>query len=316
MPAYWYSPVAAALWQIMLHSFLAAAILLLWARRWRLPPGRARRQMLELILLLPLLTALIPGRGGFDFREGWVWLDSSRVLAIPIGWGLHVYHGVLAAAAVTVLVSLAQELLPALHRGHREPEAPPETLERVVRALPGWQRCRVTVSREPGLHVSTSGRPGRPRLTLSREVLALPDAELAAVLRHENAHWQRGRWWRTHLLFLARVVQLYNPVALWAFREHTVETEIACNAEAVGVRSGGENDDPRENDDGGEARRLARVLLRFYQDTARSAVAARFVLRRRVDVLLGRAPRPDEQPPPDVLWIAGALLLLGLPWIV
>lgn len=304
MPATWYSPVVAVLWQVMLHSLLAAAILLLWARRWRLPPGRARRRMLELILVLPLLTALVPGRGGFDFREGWAWLDSARVLAIPLGWGLHVYHGVLAVAAVTVLVSLVQEMLPALpwSRRGREAEAPPAAVERRVRALPGWEDCRVAVSREPGLHVSTSGWPGRPRLKVSRAVLALPETELAAVLRHEHAHWQRGRWWRTHLLFVARLVQIYNPVALWAFREHTVETEIACDAEAV-------ESDP-------DTRRLARVLLRFYQDTARTAVAARFVLRRRVEVLLGRAPRPDEQPPPEVLWIAGALLLLGLPWIV
>jgi len=311
IPAYWYSPVVSALWQVVLHSLVATLIFTVWARRWRLSSGRARRRMLALILLLPLLTALVPGRGGFDFREQMAWLDSSRLLALPLVAGLHLYHGVLALVAVTVLVSLGQEVMPTLRRGcsRRHLERPPEAVERRVRALPHWRRCRVDVCREPGLHISTSGWPGRPRLVLSHEALALPDAELEVALRHENAHWRDGRWWFIHGLFAARLIQIFNPVALWAFREYTVEHEIACDADAVGRGEYCEGPivDPRP---------LARVLLRLYEDGESHGRAGRSILRRRIDVLLGRLPQPAEEPPPSAVWTAAGLLLVTLPWMV
>lgn len=335
MPVYWSSPLVATLWQVLLHSALAATVLLLWARRWRLPPGPARRRMLTVILVLPLVTALVPGRGGLAFREDWAWLDSSRLLAIPVGSvlgaDLHVYHGVLAVAGLTVLAAVVQELLPTLRRwcsGH-EMETPPESLARFARELPGWERCRVEVCREPGLHVSTLGWPGHPRLVLSREVVALPEPERSLVLRHEHAHWTDGRWWRTHLLFVVRLVQVYNPVALWAFREHGVEIEIACDAQAVaGETRQGQARAEQARD---PARRLARTLLRFYEDAA--GVATRWTLRRRVDVLLGRTRPPGAQPEPqsepraearpetqdpsaEAVWIAAGVLLVTLPWFV
>jgi|GEM_PF-1633690 len=327
MPAYWSSSVVAALWQVLLHSALAATVFLLWARRWRMPPGAARRRMLTVILVLPLLTALVPGRGGVEFREGWAWLDSSRLLAIPLGavrgTEIHVYHGVLAVAGVTVLAALAQELLPTLRRwcDGRDLEQAPEDLARFARELPGWERCRVKVCRDPGLHVETSGRPGKPRLVLSRDVVALPAAERALVLRHEHAHWTAGRWWRTHLLFVVRLVQIYNPVALWAFREYGVETEIACDAEAVVGKSGTGGSGTSKTGEGerDRARTLARTLLRFYEDAA--GVATRWTLRRRVDVLLERpaiaGQRPeDDELSPETVWIAAAVLLVTLPWFV
>lgn len=293
----------ATLWQVALHSAVAAAIFTLWARRWPLPPGRVRRSMLEAILLLPLVTALVPGRGGFGFREQTAWFDSRRLLAIPLPGDLHLYHLVLAAAGVTVVASLWQEVVPVLRHwcDRRELGEAPEAVKRRVRELPEWGRCRVRVCAEPGLHVATFGRPGRPGLVLSDEVLELPAADLDAVLRHENAHWRHGRWWRTHALFGLRLLQLFNPVALWAFREYTVETEIACDAEAA------RGHDPRP---------LARVLLRLYEDSAVSGPGTRSTLRRRVDALLSRIPRPDEEPSTTAVWAGCGLLLVTLPWIV
>lgn len=297
MPSWWYAPAAAVPWGVTLHSVLAAAVLFLWARRLRLAPGRTRRALLGLILLLPLLTATVPGRYGFDFRESWAWFDSARLLAVPVLGGLHLYHGVLVVAAATVLVSLRQELVPLLKLHRPAGVEPPPELVRRVRSLPGWEGCRVEITDDEGLFASTGGRPSSPRLWLSREVLELPPEQLEAVLRHELAHWRRG-WWVPHLLYAARLLQIYNPVALWAFREYTVETEIACDADAVAGR------DPRP---------LARVLLQLYEESHGSA--ARSLLRRRVDLLLGRA-EPGEALPPEAVPVAGALLLGILPWIV
>lgn len=304
MPSWWLHPAVAVPWQVTLHSVLAAAVLLSWARRRGLPPGRPRRVLLGLVLVLPLVTAAVPGRYGFGFREGWAWFDSLRLLAVPVplpGVGpLHLYHGVLGVAVATLGVSIYQELVPLVRRRFRREAATvaPPALERRVRALPGWGRCRVAILPGRRLHAATGGRPGRPRLWLSAGIPELPEAQLDAVLRHELAHWRRGHWWGPHLLYVARLVQLFNPVALWAFREYTVETEIACDAAAVAGR------DPRP---------LARVLLRLYEESSRPA--ARSQLRRRVDVLLGRHPE-GEPVPVAAVWWAGGLLLVLLLWIV
>jgi hypothetical protein len=97
-----------------------------------------------------------------------------------------------------------------------------------------------------------------------------------------------------------RLLQCYNPVALWAFREYCSELEIGCDAAAVRGR------DPRV---------LARVLLRLYEATDRRDLPARGALRKRVNVLLAGGPQDHALPPYTVAVAAGALLGV-LPWIV
>lgn len=302
IPAYWTSPGGAILWQIVLHSFVAGGIFYFWARRVELPSGRAKRWLLAAVVILPLATSLVPGRYGFDFREDGAWLDSSRLLALPLWDGFHAYHLVLGFLAATALVTLWQEVLPLARRPRPPAAGAPKELVRRVRELPGWEGCRVVVVGGEEILVATSGRPGRPRLCLSRGALgAFTGPELEAVLRHENAHWQRGRWGWTHLLFVLRLVQLFNPTALWAFREHSVEVEIDCDAEATAV---------------GEGRTLARALLKVYDATDPRDLAARSTLRKRVDVLLGRAERRDEALPVTSIAVAIGALALLLPFLV
>jgi hypothetical protein len=302
IPAYWTTPAAAVLWQVTLHSTVAAAILMVWVRQLRLPCGPARQRILAVILVLPLLTAVMPGRRGFEFRERTAWLDSLRLLEIPLAGSVHLYHLVLALAAATVLVSLWQEVPPLFRRPRPEAGEPPAEVVRKVRSLPGWRRCRVHLAAQPGIFAALVGLPSRPQVVISKgAVEALAGDELEAVLRHENAHAHPRRWIATHLLYAVRCLQLFNPVALWAFREYMVETEIACDADAVAGR------DPRP---------LARVLLRVYDGTDTGDVSARSLLRRRVDVLLGRVERAEEALSPISVLAAAAALLLLLPWIV
>lgn len=296
------SPAAAVLWQVVLHSAVAAGVLMVWARHLRLASGPARRRILSVILTLPLLTASMPGRSGYTFRERTAWLDSLRLLEIPLFGGFHLFHLVLLTAGVTAGVTLWQEVIPALRRLHPESAPPSAALLRRVRALSGWGRCRVSVTSQREIFVATVGLPSRPRLVVSQGALEkLSDEELEAVLRHENAHGRPRRWLGTHGLFALRLLQVYNPVALWAFREYTVETEIACDAEAVA---------------GLDPRPLARALLRVYDDTATSDLSARSLLRRRVDILLGRSGDLDPSLSPISVLAAAVVLFLLLPWIV
>jgi hypothetical protein len=302
IPSYWYSPLATVAWQIVIHSLVAAVVFVIWSRHVELPSGRSRRRVLCALLVLPLATALIPGRNADTFREQVAWLDSARILAIPLVGGLHVYHFVLAVLALSTLASLWQEVMPMLRRIGPDLGAAPEDLVRRVRSLPGWERCRVGVTPDAAIFVATAGWPSRPRLIVSAGALAgLGAEERDAVLLHENAHWQRGRWAISHLLFAVRIVQCYNPIALWAFREYSIEVEIDCDADAVAGR------DPRA---------FVRALLKVYETTGRRELSARRTLQKRVDILLKKRRREDE---PLAGWtvVLATLLLMGLlPWIV
>jgi len=303
IPAYWYSTLALYLWQVTVHSMIIAIIGMVWLHRQRLPSGTARRQVLALILVLPLVTAAIPGRGGTEFRHLTAWADSHRLLLLPVGSRLHVFHLVLGLAGLVMLLTVWQELVPVLRRRKtKNGRPPPADLVDFAHSLPGWGGCSVDVDSGREVMVATGGWPPHPRLHLSKGALEeLSADEVRIVIRHEHAHWRGWRWSVTHLLFAARLVQLFNPVALWAFREYIVELEIACDLAAIEAT---------------DSEPLARALFKVYRASHPGEVAARATVRRRIDVLLGRIEISDEPLP---LPLAGAItltLLLVVPWIV
>lgn len=302
IPAVWYAPLPSFLWQVALHSSIAGLVLYGWARRRRLPSGRAKRHLLALLLVLPLVTAAVPGRASLEFRERLAWLDSGRLLAIPLGAGVRAYHVVGLVGLMMVALTVWQELLPALRRPRGEEGEPPARLLEMARRLAGWNRCEVVVSPSDDILVATGGSPRRPRVIVSRGALArLREDELAMVLDHEHAHWQEGRWARAHALFLLRLLQIHSPVALWSFREYCLELEIECDAAAATGR---------------DARPLVRALLAVYEATDRRDVSARAALRRRAEVLLGDSVLDDDALPGATIATAAGILLLVLPWIV
>jgi beta-lactamase regulating signal transducer with metallopeptidase domain len=267
----------------------------------RLPSGAAKRHILVVLLILPLLTAAIPGRTDLAFRQ-LAWLDSGRILAVPLFAGLRFWHVVVFFASATVVVTFWQEVVPVLVRRRRSERDVPEHLTELARAMPGWSRCRVALTPSAGIRVATGGWPWRPRLLVSQGALDdLTEEELVVALRHENAHWGGARWVQSHALFAIRLLQSHNPVALWVFREYCFETEVQCDAEAVRDRN---------------PKLLARILLRIYEATDVRDVAIRGAIRKRVDVLLGRDPKNASPPPGTTILIATALMLVILPWLV
>jgi Zn-dependent protease with chaperone function len=291
---------------VALHSFLAAIVLYAWARHLELPSGRPKRLLLALVLVLPLATAAAPGGDLPGFRDRLAWADSQRLLQLPVvPWlseEIRVLHLVLAAGVVTTIATLVQELLPVLERSRLRGDPISLEVGRFARTLPGWERLRIDVVDQEGPLVATTGVPGRARLLVSPRALQLLHRdEMAAVLRHEHAHWIRGRWLLVHLLFTARAIQFYNPVALWVFRHFSLEYEIACDRDAVA---------------GASPKPLVRALLLFYEATHPGDVATRRALRRRVDALRGRFPVDDAALPWSSVVAAAILLLVLLPWVV
>jgi Zn-dependent protease with chaperone function len=303
IPAYWYAALPSFLWQVMLHSSILGLIFYAWARSVRLPSGRTKRRLLAILLVLPLVTAAMPGRSGLVFRGRTAWLDSGRLLAVPLIDGFRLYHVVLIVAAMMVITTVWQELVPVLRRLRTSAIEAPDRLTRIARGLPAWEGCEVVLSPSNDVLLATSAWPRHPRLIVSEGALArLTDHEVEAVVAHEHAHWHRGRWMRSHALFLVRLVQCYHPVALWAFREYCVEIEIECDAAATVKR------DPKL---------LARVLLTLYGLTDARDVAAKSTLRKRVDVLLDRRHGVDDDALPAATIAVASLLMVGvLPWVV
>jgi len=297
----WSAAVLSYAWQVTLHSFVLGTIFYIWTHRVVVPSGRAKRRLLVLVLVLPMLTAAVPGRASLEFAEGAAWANSARLLSIPILAGFRLEHVVFLIAMMAVVLTIGQEILPVLRRPATNGPPPPEPLVALVRSQPGWNNCGVAVYPHESVMMATGGAARRPHLFVSQGALeTLSATELEAALAHEHAHWQAGRWFESHALFAVRLLQCYNPVALWVFREYSVEVEIACDAAAVRDR---------------HPRVLARVLLRIYERTDPRDVAARAALRKRVDVLLGGGPADDALPQTTVA-MAGAVMALVLPWIV
>lgn len=298
---FWSASLVTYLWQVALHSWVMGLIFYVWVHRVALPSGRTKRQLLALVLVLPQLSAAMPGRATPGFGERAAWLDTARLLAVPRPWGLRVTDVIVALGVLATLITIWQELLVWRGRPRASADPVPEPLADAVRAEPGWSDMRVALTSSDAVVLATSGWPGRMRLLVSDGAQrALTPPELALVIAHERAHADTRRWLASHLLFAVRLLQCYNPIALWAFREYCVELEIACDALAVRDR------DPRD---------LARILLTLYQSTDRRDLAARGTLRKRVDVLL--AGGPDDAALPAATMVAAALvMLLVLPWIV
>ena len=225
-----------------------------WVRRLRLPSGRPKRWLLALLLTVPLLTAAVPGRGAVEFAERIAWVNSARLLAVPLFGRVHVAHMVATVCALAVALTVWQEVV--------------------------LRRSRTRLAVSPTVAAQ-----------LPPDELELAQA-LAGVARHTRP--------QVVALFLLRLLQSYNPVALRAFHDYQLEVAVGCDARAVAGR------DPRT---------LARVLLKEYQATDPRDGSSRTLLRRRIDVLLAGEPQDTSLPMATVV-AAAVFMILVLPWIV
>jgi Zn-dependent protease with chaperone function len=301
-PEYWYLPPIAYAWQVTLHSLVAGSVFFAWARHHGLGSGRSKRTILCVLLVLPLVTAAIPGRGSDTFRDTEAWLDSARVLSLRVGLDLHVADLALIVGAAALLATFWQEVVPIFRPARADFTVLPDRLVRIAAAVPDVGRFRLGVLPDRRIMLATTGTPWAPRLLVSAGALEdLDDDELLATLLHERAHWNGRRWLATHALYAIRLFQCWNPAALWTFRTYGVEIEVACDAEAIA---------------GHDGKPLIRALLKVYETLGRGDVAARRTLRLRIDELRGANGAHGNEVSVEAVLLATGVLAFLLPWLV
>ena len=302
IPEYWYLPPVAYAWQVTLHSLVAGSVFFAWARHYGLGSGRSKRAILCVLLVLPLVTAAIPGRSSDTFRDTVAWLDSARVLSLRVGFDLHVADVALAVSAVALLATVWQEVMPIFRRARADFTTLPNRLVRIAAAVPDAARFRLGVLPDQRIMLATTGTPWAPRLLVSTGAVEhLDDDELLATLLHERAHWNGRRWISTLALYAIRLFQCWNPAALWTFRTYAVEVEVACDAEAMAAR---------------DRKPLIRALLKVYETLDRNDLATRRILRLRIDELRGASGGHGAEVSVETVVLAGGVLALLLPWLV
>lgn len=297
----WLNAGATWLWLVALHSFLMGLVFFAWTRVEALAPGRSRRWLLAMILVLPPVTSSLALLRRM-LEPATAWFDSQRLLNLDVFAGFEMTQVALAIGGVTLMMTVLQEIVPVLFPPVRSEHPAPETLVEVARSQQGWHGIEVVMI-DDSLAAATGGTPWRPKIFLSVNLAeSFDEDEIRAVVRHEHAHMSPRRWWTVHLLFVVRMLQAHNPVAMWVSREYAVETEIECDRLAAG-------DDPRV---------LARVLFAIWGEVGSRDWVRRRVLQRRIDVLLGRSPESHRvaRLPSTSLLISGFVMALLLPWII
>jgi len=139
---------------------------------------------------------------------------------------------------------LGQELLPALvrhgeagrgARPYRARELPAlDAALTDVAAAFGSLVLPVWITTEDGGPVACVAGPWRPRLLVSRRLVALLDPpELAAALAHEAAHTLRRDLRAGWIWFALRALQGFSPAALLEYRLTLRDQESACDRVAA-----------------------------------------------------------------------------------
>jgi hypothetical protein len=213
------------------------AVLFLWRIEEPLTHIKFRLLALGLPLIGPLLfDAAYPARNGFLFREQVALIDISTWLGLRLGDVVAVWQIFAALLAVTTIVFLFREAVPAVRHLLSRPDPLPAIAEgrfpRLDAAMKGLPE-KASIPR-PALLLSPEKTPvaysGGCSVVISGPVLdLLDDDELRAVMAHEIAHVSRKVTWTNRLLLVLRWLQFYNPLALIVFQSAVNDSERLCD---------------------------------------------------------------------------------------
>ncbi len=232
----------------ILYSLIALtmveALLRLWLVR---EPSSAVKLRLLTLALPPLIACVVT----LAFRERSSVLATYNVVLFEsenwfqlIGGNKAIALALFALMAVgSGAMFLFQTVLPVWRQystGKRQRVADPEQFPKLRNALLSLPRRlsplpRIVVldQRQPAAYVC-----GLRRLSvfLSTGLIEMLDEEeLAAVLAHEISHIRKGDMCLSWVIFLLRGLMFYNPIAIIAFNQISLDMERACDEEVISL---------------------------------------------------------------------------------
>ncbi|MDA8169054.1 MAG: hypothetical protein M0Z59_05055 [Nitrospiraceae bacterium] len=221
--------------QSFLHSLVAAVASGGAVRIWGIESPAVRQRfrlgvIIAAVFSFPVYQLIDPDRGSAYFRLGAVF-DSARWLTLELA-GIPLSIFFLLMIAATGAVFLHQELIPVIgHTLEARKKSMPESARPLNGILPGGPGVFVFQSDEL-LSFSIMGR--EPAIYISSGLEQVLDAgEVAASIAHEAAHIERNRKPMLTAVFFLRVLQFFNPVALFEFRKIVQEEEKICDGIAA-----------------------------------------------------------------------------------
>lgn len=232
--------------QVFVHSLITALIVDGSITAWKVENPESRLHMRLMVIILPVLLhplyqMMNPDRGSVWFRLDALF-DTHRWLYMDLWEGFGGWAVFLLFVLFTSFVFLFQELIPVLRHSFVSREAaivgePPQEGSPVFLALNGLPKDKADVlvvdDNDLVLFSSTGSRPAIIVSTGLAEFLTTD--ELRAAIAHEMGHISASKRPMLVALFLLRVFQFYNPVALMEFRRIVQEEEKICDDYAVSV---------------------------------------------------------------------------------
>lgn len=256
----------AYLTQAFFHSAVAAAVLEIALKSWKINSPSARQKFFLAAVIFPVFSFPLymvanSGRHSVYFRMGALF-DSGRWVNIELPGSIPLGAILIIVFFMTSLVFFSQELLPvlkhALASGNSAPgemrEGEDPAVAEALAPLSVEKPPIFVIEDEDPFIFSTTGKKGA--VYLSSGLLDLLTVEqLQAALAHEISHVARSRRPYMVAVFLLRVLMFFNPVVLIEFRRSVQDDEKICDEMAVSMT--------------GKPIMLAETLRRLYlsQDT-------------------------------------------------
>ncbi len=232
--------------QSFYHSVIAAVIVEIAIKAWRIRNPRVRQRLLLIVVIFPIFSfpayqIINPQRSSVYFRLESLF-DSSRWLDMEL-WGLvPIRYGFFLLLLLTAVIFFFQELVPILRHTY-ETRGSGLSGGRAGNHSPGAEAWKDLPVEKADIFIledddvvlfSTTGKKGS--IYLSSGLLRILDREqVRAAVAHEFAHVMRSRQPILVILFLFRVVMFFNPVVLMEFRRIVQEDEKICDDIAVSL---------------------------------------------------------------------------------
>jgi beta-lactamase regulating signal transducer with metallopeptidase domain len=232
--------------QSICHALIAAVVVDRSIQAWGITSPLVSQRFRYIVILssfisFPLYQIVNPQRGSASFRLEALF-DVNRWLNLELWGKVPLSYVFLFIIGITVLISLFQEMIPIIKhtvaskqsRTGWEKAGDDSVVNGIVEELPGENPDVYIKEDEEPIMFTATGR--NSAIFLSSGLLELLDMkQLKAVCAHEIAHIKRSKRPLILMLFLLRILMIFNPVVLVEFRRIVKEEEKICDDIAVSM---------------------------------------------------------------------------------